>query len=298
MRYYVPELALGRLLPTQTTLEDKFGGLPWGLPPERWPLCRECGKPLTHLAQLSHHPERLDLGREGRSVLVFECYHNPGLCETWSAESGANAVLFLDPKGSVGGLAVPPESERTKTAVGLEARVLSWVAADDLMREEDYPLFFDSRRMVNRLDADEEGEFEAALESVYRGTKLGSGPSWLQTADEGPPSPYHFVAQFDSRFRFPGPVPEADAVGCIVRRYDPTVARWVDSAPRREDPRQARADLPVLIEAEDGSSYSAEAADFGDAGIGYLFVDIPAGPTLFGDAPNTEPSGIFFWQCT
>jgi len=30
MKYFVPQLALGALLPPQTQLNDKFGGLPYG----------------------------------------------------------------------------------------------------------------------------------------------------------------------------------------------------------------------------------------------------------------------------
>jgi hypothetical protein len=45
---------------------DQFGGLPWGLAPELWPKCSECGKSQSLLAQLIHDPTRLDLGRDGR----------------------------------------------------------------------------------------------------------------------------------------------------------------------------------------------------------------------------------------
>lgn len=62
MKYWVPDLLLATQLPPQQELEDKLGGLPWGLPEGLWPVCRSCGKPQSLLAQFTHHAERLDLG--------------------------------------------------------------------------------------------------------------------------------------------------------------------------------------------------------------------------------------------
>src|SRR5262249_24124718 len=45
VKYFVPELAPHDELLAHPSFEDKFGGLPWGLPPERWPLCASCGGP-------------------------------------------------------------------------------------------------------------------------------------------------------------------------------------------------------------------------------------------------------------
>ncbi len=51
MRSYQPIL---RLAPgtSAPALRAKFGGLPWGVPPQRWPVCRECGHPMSSLAQI------------------------------------------------------------------------------------------------------------------------------------------------------------------------------------------------------------------------------------------------------
>lgn len=32
-------------------LVHKLGGLPWGLPTRLWPMCEECGRPMSHLGQ-------------------------------------------------------------------------------------------------------------------------------------------------------------------------------------------------------------------------------------------------------
>ena len=33
-------------------LVHKLGGLPWGLPIAHWPICRECGRAMSFLAQV------------------------------------------------------------------------------------------------------------------------------------------------------------------------------------------------------------------------------------------------------
>src|SRR5262245_15947067 len=99
MLNFIPDLQLGSLLPPQRGLEDKFGGLPWGLRTDLWPMCRHCGRPQSLLAQLSHDDQRLDLGRDGRVLFVFQCCHppwkrDPRECESWSSAAGANACLI------------------------------------------------------------------------------------------------------------------------------------------------------------------------------------------------------------
>jgi uncharacterized protein YwqG len=165
MRHFVPVLKLGSSLPAQTRLEDKLGGLPWGLPASRWPMCATCGEPQTLLAQLRHHAERLDLGKEGRVLILFQCNHDPGMCETWSGGSGANACLILEAEELGHGLTPVPTAD---TTVEPEVRVVDW-----------------------REGVDDESE--PAME-----TKLGGIPSWIQGDDEGPAKPWRWIAQLDS----------------------------------------------------------------------------------------------------
>src|SRR5450830_1027219 len=98
MRYFVPVPRISTELAQQTRPEDKFGGLPWGLPPQSWPTCVECGASQSLLAQFVHHPVRLDLGREGRLLSVFQCNADPGMCASWERNSGANACLITEPE--------------------------------------------------------------------------------------------------------------------------------------------------------------------------------------------------------
>jgi len=165
MRHFAPVLKLGSALPAQVAIEEKFGGLPWGLSADRWPTCRECSKPQTLLAQLRHHPERLDLGKDGRVLFVFQCNHDPGMCETWAGQSGANACFILDENELGTGLTAAPTPQ---TTVETEARVVAWQEG---------------------VDNDSDPEMR---------TKLGGIPSWIQGDNEGPKEPWRWVGQFDS----------------------------------------------------------------------------------------------------
>jgi hypothetical protein len=80
MKYYIPDTDSSR---PHALNDEKLGGTPVGLPPDKWPACKCCGKPQGFLAQFAHHAERLSLGREGR----------------WSKFMGRMAYLFCKDKG-------------------------------------------------------------------------------------------------------------------------------------------------------------------------------------------------------
>lgn len=109
--------------------------MPWGLPLGQWPLCRECGNPQTHLATLVHHIERLDLGAEGRAVLIFQCGHSPNetSCETCFTENGANAVVFLNANEIGTELTAPPAPGASRE---IEMRIVKWEERHDLVTSE------------------------------------------------------------------------------------------------------------------------------------------------------------------
>jgi len=267
VRYFVPSLRLGVLMPRQARLEEKRGGLPWGLPQDRWPLCATCSRPQSFLAQLVHHVERLDLGAPGRTLLVFQCNHDPGMCETWAGGSGANACVVLEPGEVLDGLTrVPPG-----TSVETEARVIGWAADDDGVSAEDFRCFFDDTELANLP--------EEIIVRVPQVTKLGGPPAWIQGAGEAPKAPWRFALQLDCLDRFTGAAPSADEVGC-------TVTREVDGAFVREEPAVKKAGAPPWIHVSD-DGYHCDGANFGDAGIAYVFVRT--------DQPRAQVR--FFWQC-
>ncbi len=193
MRYFVPDLRVAEELPPQAGLEEKLGGVPWGLPPGRWPRCRACEGSMSLLAQLSHHPARLDLGRAGRVLLAFQCNHDPGMCETWAAGAGANACLVLEPEELVPGLTPLPDDA---PVVEREARIAGWLERHDAVNEADRPAFFEEGSLL-KLPLE-------IQESVRTGTRLGSVPYWIQSAGEAPRG-WRFVGQLDSTLSFMTP---------------------------------------------------------------------------------------------
>lgn len=175
---YRPCLGSSLSLPAQVSLEDKLGGLPWGLPLEKWPFCRICQKPMTLLLQWRHHPERLDLGCADGVLLVFQCdwrqihtYIAEGSDEkSWINYETRVFVLSAAELGE--GLTYPPEPGAT---VFPEARVQSWDRLDD--------------------------------SAVKAGTILGGTVEWLTESVEVPAG-FKFLAQISTRLNFRGPLPD------------------------------------------------------------------------------------------
>ena len=285
MKYFVPELALGPLLPPQTQLTENFGGLPWGLPLNKWPICAECGNPQTHLATFVHQAGRLDLGKEGRVMLIFQCNHSPNEtdCETYEAGSGANAVVFLDAAEIGTGLTLPPAPGATKE---IEMRVVEWTEQQDLITPDLEPSFYDAVEHWNLYL-----EHEAIYNSVADGAKLGSVPGWIQEGVKVD-SAFHFAAQLGYAYHFPDPLPTADQIGATisvsVRDEAGRFAGRQITEPVNPDPMiRGKIYVSDITLGRYGSGFDVEAAEFGDGGSGYVFVN---------PDPDT-PQGLFMWQC-
>src|SRR6266700_2348210 len=151
MRCYIPILRLAEELPPQSKPQDKLGGLPWGVRPNQWPMCSECGKPQSLLAQFVHDSDRLNLGRSGRMLSVFQCNHDPGMCSTWEGGSGANACFVTEPEDLSDGFCKVPTGS---TVVEREARIDEWVMKDDGIAEERVPLFFSEAERLELPEAE------------------------------------------------------------------------------------------------------------------------------------------------
>ena len=295
MKYFVPELALGALLPPQTQLTDKFGGLPWGLPAEEWPLCRECGNPQTHLVTFTHHAERLDLGAAGRAVMVFQCGHFPNEteCETFEADGGANAVVFLDAHEVGFSISEPPAPGAPK---GIEMHVTGWVERHDLVTPELEASFYKYESWIEEPDEAR----QAVEDSIEGGARLGGVPCWVQEP-ESIDSAFRFAAQLAMYYHFPDPIPSADAVGAVVSirrpreglspsdpsRWDPSQAYYVDTPSHPDPSLRGQIYFSDLTLERYGSGFDVEAAEFGDGGSGFLFIK----------SDPVAPRGLFLWQC-
>jgi hypothetical protein len=198
MRYYVPDIRVSADVPASASqLMDQFGGLPWGLSPELWPKCSDCGKSQSLVAQLVHDPSRLDLGRDGRVLYVFQCNHDPGMCSTWQGGSGANACFIVEPETLTGSVAVIPTD---KPPVDNEIRVIGWLERDDGVPPSSFDSFFDDERFLSLPDNE--------VQAVKMCTKLGGLPSWMQGASEAPKDHWRFIGQLDSTHSFLSPPKE------------------------------------------------------------------------------------------
>lgn len=231
--FYVPVLNLGVLLPQQIAFEDKFGGLPWGLPASLKPKCSSCSEFQVLVAQLSHEPIRLDLGRSGRILFIFICNNQNSDCSTWDPFSGCNACFVLEPEELLHSNVDSSEDFGTHDSL-VEARVMHWEKGD----------------------------------AHLNGTRLGGNPAWIQGLDEIPEG-WTFVCQLDSFYKFKTAVPSPDTVGCSVGTSHNGLITYKEpiqkklGAPRR---------INALNPNPEGHLWATEALPFGDQGRGYAFV--------------------------
>jgi hypothetical protein len=91
---FTPVFKLGLFYKERSGREDKLGGMPFGLPADRWPRCAVCGLPQNHLGQF-RNSDKINLGKDGRTLFLFQCPDGP-ICEAWDQRSGANAAILID----------------------------------------------------------------------------------------------------------------------------------------------------------------------------------------------------------
>jgi uncharacterized protein YwqG len=223
MKYFIPRLETRKNLETSINFKEKLGGLPFGLPIEMYPICKECGNLMTFLAQFIHEKDRLDLGREGRILFIFQC-DSEEICESWNADSGANAC-FITELEILTGKEINPSELNTPSA--RENLIEGWIEHNDGVSDEESGFFFDTQK----YDEIDFNQFVKLLDKTKSYTKLGSVPYWIQYP-EPPAGNWRFVGQLDSNNGF----------------------------------------------------------QFGDMGIGYIFIEKT-------ENPEKLPKGKFLWQC-
>lgn len=193
MQYFFPILALSMNLPPQTQTEDKVGGLPWGLPIEKYPVCCDCGRSQSLLVQLMHHPQRLDLERAGRALFVFHCNYDSD-CATWEGGHCANACFVLEPEELTTQLTPLPSDN---PPLEVEVRIVGWKADDDGMPEDrvtpNGQIIGFEENHNERMNFYE----EHLVEKDFLGLKLGGCPLWIQDPREAPQPGWKFAAQLD-----------------------------------------------------------------------------------------------------
>jgi hypothetical protein len=232
MQNFIPVLQLPEESAPQAAPRDKLGGLPWGLRPEMWPICKECGKSQSLLAQFVHDSARLDLGRPGRMLNVFQCNHDPGMCATWEGGSGANACFVVEPEDLAPSLTAQPMDN---PSIELEAYVIDWESRDDGISSEEAAAFFPPEELPDAPPI-------RPTHQPTTSTRLGGVPFWIQHPDEAPKGGWRFFGQLDSTYSF------------------------------LQAPAKAHPEVRPDSENWEGRSHYAQGPNFGDGGIAYLFL--------------------------
>lgn len=168
-----------------------FGGLPTGLPSQQWPICAECDTPLTFLFQLGPGPHAPRIPHD-QVAMIFTC-ETDEVCDFWSHDSGANAVLLRDIAGLGTQPTTPPASlSEYSTAVLTRAWVADWAGTGTAATAEEIATFDDPDAYV-QLDESVVAPYGYEFEHA---TRTGDVPLW--TADgptDEPPLPRRFVFQ-------------------------------------------------------------------------------------------------------
>ena len=167
-------------------LVHKLGGLPWGLPTQLWPVCEECGRPMSHLGQFPARSNDADapllpLGA-AEVLFLFKCEWD-SVCSFWESDGGANRVLRL-PRGELGDApAQPPASPDGAPELLPEWGVAHWLAQDDGAPADLEDAFYDYGRHMDLPDDIAHPHYWAA---EWR-TKVGGVPYWTGNGAQGIP---------------------------------------------------------------------------------------------------------------
>ncbi|HEY1083430.1 MAG TPA: hypothetical protein VGE29_14270 [Prosthecobacter sp.] len=191
MRYFLPNIRLPCDVVQQSFIQDKLGGLPWGISESQWPKCKNCGKSQSLLAQFLHDFDRLDLGREGRVLNIFQCNHDPGMCSTWEGGAGANACFISEPEELADNQAQLPADW---PPLEREVIITDWVAKEDDIDPSKESHFYSGEKYCQLPQSE--------TDKVHLGTKVGGVPWWVQSPDEAPQGDWRFVGQLADFYSF------------------------------------------------------------------------------------------------
>jgi hypothetical protein len=266
MRVFRPTFVLSHLAAQQTTMMDKLGGAPWGLPAERWPRCGMCDGWLSLVAQFAHHHERLDLGRAGRALFIFWCDNSPGTCDAFSVEAGGNACVIVEPEDLSTGPTVTLTPARSVDRRS-EVLITAWSVDDDGIPDERLGEFLDDAR-ASALP-------EAILARADDDTRIGGAPCPFVSATDLPAPPFRFALQIGEGHTFKGPLPEAVRATCRTQRCSGDErAPW-------ERPANAVVRAPTVEYDSAGKWWSATFGEFCTHGPAYVFVPRDVDPPRF-----------------
>lgn len=255
--------------PAPSRLVDQFGGVPWGLPTERWPRCAMCGRAQALIAQLAHAEGRLDLGADGRALYVFHCTECDDFSE-WTQPQEVRSA-FVIAAGQMGKAPSVPPGEACPPY--LCVRVAAWHAGDDGIGTDEAPAF-------SNADSFERLQLWNDERTVDK-TRLGGVPKWFSCGlDDVPTAPWRFALQIDPPFEMTGPIPDHEALGCYLV-LNPGLQQQVRS------PRRRRPGIPCSIHVH-ADAWSCDGPNFAE-GRAWVFLR---------DRGSEVPEARFSWART
>jgi hypothetical protein len=266
MRYFLPHFKIAALQAPQDCLCSKIGGLPWGLPPDRWPVC--CGYPQKLLAQLRHDPPMLDLGQPGAVLHLFQCLECLGI------NNDAGCAAFILHESHLGDGLVTISRFDHKSEVGErligEFWIDGWDERNDGIPPERLPEFFAWETwnpLTNKYPAIEWFDQRDA-------TRFGGSPRWT---GDGPSSPYdpafEFLLQLNNDLYIDGQLPTPDQVGSPIFRFPGTDGDLTDQS-EEPLPNNVRINAPWLVLHGPGkSTYWANFTNLGSDGTAFVFIN-------------------------
>ncbi|MFS0730309.1 hypothetical protein ABC270_09550 [Curtobacterium sp. 1P10AnD] len=152
---------------------SRIGGAPAVPRSWEWPMCVEHDEPMQFTAQIEHR---------GTLVSAFVCQFDPGTCDSWDPDSGANAAFVFSGRGLV--LADPPVSPH----------------GDPDDPEPAYPPLLPDSMLLGTATVTATGGEDAAAVLDAAGAvtagQYGGEPEWIQ--EDETPVGLGFVASIES----------------------------------------------------------------------------------------------------
>lgn len=221
-----------------------FGGLPTGLPADRWPVCGECDAPLTPLLQIAAGPWVPRIPAD-HVLLVFTC-EGPDVCSFWDPDEIANRCMIVA-RDELTDSGPPPASVTDgRTRILPRLWVREWVPSEDGVTPEQ-ALAVDDRAQF--WDLPEEISLPHGFDSAWL-TKAGGAPYWTANGPSPePPHPRQLLLQIDT---------------------------WLAVVEPPQDVADYLGDADTFVEVS-GSTIGA--ANFCSDGIGYVFDITPDAET-------------------